>query len=399
MKKHKENFCLTLEDIQNSKAKNNILYGEGFFVTQNNDIAPIEKYQKIGERITGIYLNSKEYKTKKIHVWIEKKYLEAIYAKKNVKFSLYLDKIITYGIFYGKSTIIITGQAFDKKTILHFYVFSNRKLIEFKEFLFPSIASPSFEMDLDSKIEKYKIQFPNHSFEWCFPLPPLKKQGKAFGQPIRDIGSAIKNIPLGFNINKDQKKQKKEIKIILIKAIAIALIGIGFYCWKAYTSKTVLNQSKNEYRQTYSSIQKKCIDKNIKIYENKIEFLNKEKEDAKSIKKMEKFLSSLFVVDDVVVKEITYSLKDRDLKMDTNGIRRTSENLNAKQNDFEFTAQIPYIHGINILQQTKNVLDKIADYNNISLELVSARKFQGSQGQTSKIEMKVVGNYIEEKEK
>lgn len=393
MKKYKKKFCLTLEDIQNSKAKNNILYGEGFFITQNSDIAPIAKYQKIGERITGIYLNSKEYKTKKIHVWIEKEYMEAISSKKDVKFSLYLDKIITYGILYGKSTIVITGQALDKKTILHFYVFSNRKLVKFKEFLFPSMASTSFGMDLDSKIEKYKTQFPNHNFEWCFPLPPLKKQSKNFEQSIKDIGSAIKDIPLGFNI-----KQKKEIKIILIKAIAIALIGIGFYCWKAYTIKTALDQSRNEYRQTYSLIQKKCIDKNIKIYENKIGFLNKEKQDAKNIKKMEKFLSSLFIVDNIVIKEVVYSLKDKDLKMDTNGIRRTSENLNVKQNDFEFTAQIPYIHGINILQQTKNVLDKIADYNNVSLELVSARKFQDNRGQTSRIEMKIIGNYIEERE-
>jgi hypothetical protein len=193
-----------------------------------------------------------------------------------------------------------------------------------------------------------------------------------------------------------QEKKNKDINITIIKSIMILLLGVGLYGWKMYQPWIDFENVREKYKEAYSLMQKKCIDKNIRIYQGKDVFLDKPKEDALGVKRLNTFLNSFFNVEGVEIKEIIYDLKEKDAKMDVNGIRRDRNNLNAKENDFKISLSIPYQEGRNILQQSKELLDYIASTNGVALELLGATKKVGGGLRQTTIEMVIAGNYVEE---
>jgi hypothetical protein len=388
------------EDIVNAKKRKVYLYGENFLITQNPNLNPVSQYKKIAERNTGIYLNYKDYKTKKLYIWIKESTLETIREKKRHSFVFFLDKILSYGFIFGNSKIVISGQLLEKKTLLHFYVFSKRKLIKFQEFLLPDFSTPAFVTDLENKLSYFKKEYPGFSFEWSFPLPDISSREESVFKDMKTVDSVIKNIPIfkSLSIGKvvSQEKKNKDINITIIKSIMILLLGVGLYGWKMYQPWIDFENVREKYKEAYSLMQKKCIDKNIRIYQGKDVFLDKPKEDALGVKRLNTFLNSFFNVEGVEIKEIIYDLKEKDAKMDVNGIRRDRNNLNAKENDFKISLSIPYQEGRNILQQSKELLDYIASTNGVALELLGATKKVGGGLRQTTIEMVIAGNYVEE---
>lgn len=391
------------EDIASAKKRKVYLYGENFLITQNPNLNPVSQYKKIAERNTGIYLNYKDYKTKKLYIWIKESTLEAIREKKRHSFVFFLDKILSYGFVFGNSKIVISGQLLEKKTLLHFYVFSKRKLIKFQEFLLPDFSTPAFVTDLENKLSYFKKEYPGFNLEWSFPLPDISSREEPVFKNIKTINSVVEKIPtikrLSINKAVNQEKKNKDINITIIKSVIILLLGVGLYFWKMYQPWIDFKNVREKYKDAYSLMQKKCIDKNIKIYQDKDIFLDKPKEDAKGVKRLSTFLNSFFDIEGVEIKEIVYDLKEKDAKMDVNGIRRDRNNLNAKENDFKMSLSIPYQEGRNILQQSKDLLDYIASSNGVALELLGATKTASARrDQKTVINLVLAGNYVEEEE-